>query len=607
MRVVSLMISSTSRTSFGSLRARTAVRPRLYRCAVGLAIAALCSVGASGGAVAAQPTEFAKGRVIVHARAGLADAEVAKIAAPHGGKARRIGNSDLFIIDLPANASETAVANLLAHHPQLKFAELDAIIKPALVTNDPYLGSEWHTTKIGAPTAWDSTQGAGVTIAIVDSGVDATHPDLAANIVAGWNFYDNNSNTADVTGHGTAVAGAAAAVSNNGAGVSGVAGAAKIMPLRVSDTGGGATGSAIAQALTYAADHGVRVANVSFAGVPGNTTIQSAAQYMKGKGGLVVVAAGNNGINENITPTTTMISVSSTESTDLLSTFSSYGSYVAVSAPGDYIWSTTRGGGYGQWWGTSFASPVAAGVVALMMSARPDLPNTQIESLLYSSATDLGAAGRDIYYGYGRVNASAGVAAAKASARVDDQAPSSSIAAPLVGATVSGLVPVNASAADNVGVTRVDLQVNGKTVASDSVSPYAFSWDSTTVANGTAGLVAVAFDAAGNSKASTSVSVTVANAVVADSTPPTVAISNPASGSKVSGTVNVSANASDNAGSGGIKQSIYLDGKLVATGTGASLSWSWNTRKASAGSHTIQAVAQDAAGNKSSSSVLVSR
>jgi subtilisin family serine protease len=600
------MISSFFRTSFGSLRARTAEHPRLARCAVGLAIAALCSVGASGGAFAAQPTEFAKGRVVVHARAGLSDAEVAKIAAPHGGKARRIGNSDLFIIDLPANASETAVANLLARHPHLKFAELDAIIKPAYVSNDPYLGSEWHISKIGASTAWDSTQGAGVTIAIVDSGVDATHPDLAANIVAGWNFYDNNSNTADVTGHGTAVAGTAAAVSNNGAGVAGVAGAAKIMPLRVSDTGGGATGSAIAQALTYAADHGVRVANVSFAGVPGNTTIESAAQYMKGKGGLVVVAAGNNGINENITPTTTMIPVSSTESTDLLSTFSSYGSYVAVSAPGDYIWTTTRGGGYGQWWGTSFASPVAAGVVALMMSARPDLPNTQIESLLYSSATDLGAVGRDIYYGYGRVNASAGVAAAKASAAVDTQAPSSSISAPLAGATVSGLVPVNVSATDNVGVTRVDLQVNGKTVASDTVSPYAFSWDSTTVANGTASLVAVAYDAAGNSKASTSVSVSVANAVVVDTTPPTVAIYNPANGSKVSGTVNVSASASDNSGSGGIKQSIYLDGRLVASGTGGTLSWSWNTRKATAGSHTIQAVAQDAAGNKSTSSVLVS-
>lgn len=574
---------------------------RVSRIALALAV----GLTAWGGAQAAQPTEWVKGRVIVHTRAGLSDDELAKILKPHGGKARRIGNTNMQIVDLPAGASETAIANQLAHNPHLKGAVLDAILKPAMVTTDPYAGSEWHVTKIGASTAWDKTMGAGVTIAVLDTGVDSTHPDLAANMVAGWNFYDNNSNASDVLGHGTAVAGTAAAVSNNATGVAGVAGAAKIMPIRISDPNGYATGSAIAQGLTFAADKGAKVANVSFSGLVGNSTVDTAAQYMKSKGGLVVVSAGNNGINEGLAADVNLIPVSATETTDVLATWSSYGDFVAVAAPGNYIWTTTRGGGYGQWWGTSFASPVVAGAVALMMSARPDLPNTQIEKLLYSTAVDLGAAGRDIQYGYGRIDANAAVNAALAAPVADTQAPVVSISSPVGGSTVSGLVAIDVSASDNVGVTRVDLKVNGTLVASDVAGPYQFSWDSSKVANGTATVVAYAYDAAGNSKASTSVALSVANAVVADTIAPTVAISNPSNGAKVSGTVQIGVNASDNAGSAGLKQSLYIDGKLVASGTGGSLSYNWNARKAASGSHSISAIAQDAAGNKTTTAISV--
>ena len=577
------------------------------RHAVCLAATLMMGISTWDTAQAAQPSEWVKGRLVVQTRAGLPDAELAEVLKPHGGKSRRIGKTDLFIIDLPSGMSEQAVLSQLEHHPYLKFAELDAIVKPAFVPNDPYLGSEWHLATIGATAAWDRSQGTGVVIAVLDTGVDATHPDLAARIVPGWNVYDNNSNTADVTGHGTAVAGTAAASMNNSAGVAGVAGAARIMPMRICDLSGNATGSSIAQALTYAADHGARVANISFGGVPGNSTVQTAAQYMKNKGGLVVVAAGNNGVNENITPSTTMISVSAVEQTDVKTTWSSYGSFVTVAAPGNTIWTTTRGGGYGQWWGTSFASPVAAGTLALMMAARPDLPNTTIESLLASTAVDLGAAGRDIYYGYGRVNASAAVNAAVAATASDTQAPSVAITSPTGGSSVGGVVAVNVSASDNVGVTRVELRANGNTVATDTSSPFAFSWDSRTVANGSASLVAYAFDAAGNSKASSAVSVGVSNTVVADTTAPTVQITNPASGAQVSGMVSVNVSASDNAGAAGITQSLYIDGGLRATGTGGSLSYNWNSRKVSPGSHTIQAIARDAAGNQTTTTVQVSK
>ena len=567
-------------------------------------LAGLLGLGASIG-VHAQAASWAPNRLLVMPNAGLSSAEFDKLLKPHGAKARRIGKSDLHIIDLPGQVPETAVLALLKHNPHLKFAELDQRVPLALVPNDPYNGSEWHLAKINAGDAWDRTQGAGVTIAILDTGVLGTHPDLAANIVPGWNFYDNNSDTSDVVGHGTAVAGTAAAATNNSLGVASVAGAARIMPIRISDTTGSAFYSTIAQGITFAADKQVRVANVSFLGLAKSASVISAAQYMKSKGGLVVVAAGNNGIDEAITPTTSMIPVSATDSNDAKASWSSYGSFVAVAAPGTAIWTTNRSGSYSQWQGTSFASPVAAGVVALMMSANPALPNAQIESLLFSTALDLGVAGRDSYFGYGRVQAAAAVNAAAAATISDTLAPTVVITAPTANASVSGLTTVSVNATDNVGVSRVELLVNGALVAADTTTPFQFSWDSSTVAQGMVSLVAKAFDAAGNSQSSAAVTVNVGG--LADTTAPVVSITNPANGVRVSGTVQIGVSASDNNGAAGIAQTLYIDGVRVASGTGASLSYSWNTRKAAAGNHVLQAVAKDQANNVSSQQIQVTK
>ncbi|MET0963188.1 MAG: S8 family serine peptidase [Noviherbaspirillum sp.] len=537
-------------------------------------------------------------------RAGLSAEEFARVLAPHGGRGRKVGQSNLHVVDLPGNGSEKAAVERLSRNPHIKYAELDRLVSPNVVTNDPYLGSQWALGKVGAGAAWELTQGGGITIAILDSGVDGSHPDLAAQMVPGFNFMDNNTDTADVNGHGTAVAGVAAAASNNALGVAGMAGQAKIMPLRIADANAYAYYSTIAQGITYAADHGARIANCSYGGVAGSASIQSAAQYMKGRGGLVFVSAGNNGVNENITPTTTMIAVSATDQSDNRTSWSSYGSFVSVAAPG-MSYTTSRGGAYGQWSGTSFSSPLAAGVAALMMAARPSLDSAQLEKLLFSTAVDIGAAGRDIYYGYGRVDAHAAVSAAAGSVvAVDTQPPVVAISAPLGSSTVSGVVPVNVGATDNVGVTRVELKVNGATVAVDSAAPYALSWNSTGVANGMASLVAYAYDEAGNVAASSAVAVNVANSVtplIRDTTAPRLKIANP-----VSGNVAVSSSAEDDSGAVGITQSIHIDGKLVAKGKGSALAYNWNSRKGSKGAHTIQATAVDAAGNASSASVSVS-
>lgn len=416
----------------------------------------------SVGSTAAEPESrgqgtgtWAEGRILVLPHAGLPEKELAKILGEHGGKARKIGQSDLYIADLPAHASEKAVAARLAHHPHLEFVELDYLVEPDFVPNDPQYGSAWHLSKIGASSAWNNSQGAGVIIAILDSGVDGLHPDLSSRMVAGWNFYDNNSLTSDVFAHGTKVAGTASAITNNAVGVSGVAGQSRIMPVRVSNTTGSAYISAIAKGLTWAADNKARIANVSFYGVAGSASIQNAAQYMKNKGGLVVVAAGNNGVDQGYAPTTTLIAVSATDGNDFKTSWSSYGSFVSVSAPGAGILTTTWGGGYGSVSGTSFASPVTAGVVALMMTANPGLPNTDIEKRLFSTAIDLGDMGRDPYYGYGRVSAAGAVQAViSATPALDIQSPVVLISSPYPDATVSGLVPVNVSATDNIGVSR---------------------------------------------------------------------------------------------------------------------------------------------------------
>lgn len=573
-------------------------------------------------AVAADEAQWVPGRLLVQPRAGLPEAEFDKIIKKQGGKQiGKIEGINVRVIQLPPQASEKAVEALLKHNKHLKFAERDMLVKPS-TTNDPYYSKGWHLPKIGTPTAWQTSSGSNVVIAILDSGVDPDHPDLAAKLVPGWNTYNNNADTADVYGHGTKVAGAAAALTNNSVGVAAVAGDAQVMPMRVTGTDGWASYSAIASALTWAADRGARVANISFYGVETSSSARSAAQYMKNKGGLVVTSAGNYGVEETIAPSDTMITVSATDSNDNKASWSSYGSFVDVAAPGTSIYSTVNGGGYGSVSGTSFSSPITAGVVALMMSANPALSPADLEKALYSSALDLGTAGFDKYFGNGRVDAAAAVAASVETVKVDSTAPSTAITSPAGGTNVSGLVAVDVSASDDAGVSRVELLVNGVKVGTDTAAPYGFSWDSAQVPDGGAKLTAYAYDAAGNA-ASHSVNVTVANAVVeepvadqpvveepaVETTPdvvaPVAAISSPGDGSVISGNVAISGSATDDVGVTLLRLSI--DGKQVATAVGSSISYRLNTKKLSAGSHTITLEAVDAAGNVGSHSIRVTR
>lgn len=237
-----------------------------------------------------------------------------------------------------------------------------------------------------------------------------------------------------------------------------------------------------------------------------------------------------------------------------------------------------------------------------MMAANPLLSPSQIESILISTAKDLGTTGYDIYYGYGRVNTGAAVAAAAAAVAQDTLAPSVSINSLVNGSVVKGLVAVSILANDNVAVSRVELYAGSMLVSSDSLAPYDFTFDSTKVADGNVTLMAKAFDSSGNS-ASSSVSVVVDNIV--DTLAPVITIVSPASNSTIKSSVSISATATDNEKVASM--SVYIDGALKATAASSSISYSWNTRKVSAGVHTIRIDAKDASGNIATKSIQVTK
>jgi thermitase len=375
----------------------------------------------------------------------------------------------VHILKVP-ESKRARVLNALKRNPDIEFVEPNYLVKPALVPNDSYYSSEWHLPKIQAAQAWDLSTGTNaVIVAILDTGIDATHPELAAKLVPGWNFYDNNADTSEVYRHGTAVAGTAAAASNNGTGVASLAWNCLIMPIRVSDPNGYGSTLAMSQGLIWAADHGARVANISY-GVTGSATVTSAAEFFQSKNGVVTVSAGNESTFDASTDNPSVLTVSGTDTTDVLASWSNTGNNIDLAAPGVSIVTTGGGGTYVAGTGTSFSAPIVAGVAALVISANPSLTAVQVQDILKQNADDLGAPGFDTSFGFGRVNAYRAVLAATSVAPTppDTTAPSVTITAPTPGSTVSGTVTISVSAADNVGITQVDCFVNGALLGTSS-------------------------------------------------------------------------------------------------------------------------------------------
>ncbi len=272
-----------------------------------------------------------------------------------------------------------------------------------VIPNDPGWSSQYGLVAIRAPQGWSlSTGSSAVTIAILDSGVDLGHEDLAGRFVAGYDFVNNDSVPQDDFGHGTHVAGIAAASGNNGTGIAGVSWGARIMPLKVLDRFGGGSYANVAAGILWAADHGAQVINLSLGGAAPSVTLQDAVLYAYNKGILLVAASGNNGGAQVLYPARypEVMAVGATNFSNQPSSISNYGPEVDVAAPGENIYSLWPGGYFTQS-GTSMSAPFVSGLAAILFSFTSNAG--VVRNAIESTALDVGPVGWDLYSGAGLI------------------------------------------------------------------------------------------------------------------------------------------------------------------------------------------------------------
>ena len=286
-----------------------------------------------------------------------------------------------------------------------------------LTTNDALRPQQWAFSAVTFESSWALSTGAGVKVAVVDTGVRGSHEDLWGSVIPGLDLasdaaqYDPARNGAvDPSGHGTHVAGIIAAHANNGLGIAGAAPGVKIMPIRVLDASGSGSSSDVAEGIIWAADHGARVINLSLGG-GASSGMRIAIQYARTKQAVTFAAAGNSfqSGNQPSYPAAypEAVAVGAIDSSLRHAVFSNTGVYVDLVAPGDSIWSTygTGRSQYALMSGTSMATPYAAATAALVLGEKPSLSAAALVQVLEASATDMGPSGRDNTYGYGLINA----------------------------------------------------------------------------------------------------------------------------------------------------------------------------------------------------------
>jgi subtilisin family serine protease len=398
-----------------------------------------------------------------------------------------VSRTYVFELDTAAVPHIKDVLTALRADTNVEFAEEDIVVTTNLIPNDPYFSSSgtwgqayddlWGIKKIGSPAAWDKTAGAGVIVAVVDTGIDYNHPDIAANIwintgeipnngidddgngyiddVRGWDFigstYTNpqqGNNPIDHFGHGTHVAGTIAAVGNNGIGVIGVAWQAQVMAVKGLDDNGNGLESTLGPAIMYAANNGADVISNSWAGTGTSQTIADAVNYAHNLGAVIVAAAGNNTDDaRNYFPGNLWdaITVAATDHYDNPAYFSNYGSKIDVGAPGVDILSLRAAGtsmgtpvdaNYTRADGTSMATPHVSGLAALILAEHPDYSNEDVRQAIRVSAYEpSGIPGFNPNYGYGRINAAGAVGVTSAI--------EAKISAPADGTTISALTTIS--------------------------------------------------------------------------------------------------------------------------------------------------------------------
>ena len=286
---------------------------------------------------------------------------------------------------------------------------LDSTTSFAATGSDPLLDQQWGLTAIGAPSVWSVTRGAGVTVAVIDSG-SGPHPDLDANLDAGRTMFGSIDSVGvmdiDNAGHGSHVAGIIAAVADNAIGGSGVAPQSRILPIRVLDAQGSGDSKDVSKAVRLAVDSGVKVINLSLGGATESTSLTAAIQYAVDRNVLVVAAAGNGAVDSPPkwpAASDLALAVSAVDRNNSVTSFDQRGDYIDLAAPGASILSTASND-YKIQSGTSMAAAFVTGAAALLFAAQPSITAAQVRDVLQRTATDIGAPGRDTTFGYGLIN-----------------------------------------------------------------------------------------------------------------------------------------------------------------------------------------------------------
>ena len=338
----------------------------------------------------------------------------------HASRLNTVRLSSVHSVNGRTTVTDTTVAvaevpralQALDADPTIVDTSLDSRVRADAAGPDPLLGQQWALTTLKSSTALKQHDATGVMVAVVDSGVQASHPDLAGVVVTGTDFVTpGGDGSADGNGHGTHVAGIISAVANNGIGVAGLAQGAHILPVRVLDNNAGGWASDIAKGIIWATDHGAKVISMSLMTAFDDSALRAAVSYASARGVVMVAAAGNSRQfgNPIAYPAAYagVLGVAATDQANAGATFSTIGSFVGISAPGVNILSTYKNSEWAVMSGTSMATPYVAATAALVRSAQPTLPADQVLTTLTNTATDLGPAGKDPEFGAGLVNPAA--------------------------------------------------------------------------------------------------------------------------------------------------------------------------------------------------------
>lgn len=334
----------------------------------------------------ARAQEFVPGEVLVKYRANATGAHSQVPGSRVVGTLAQLGVNR---VALPANASVNAAVALLNAQPDVEYAEPNYIaFADGVTTNDPRLSQQWDLAKIGAGDAWALTIGsAAVKVAVLDTGYTPTHEDVGSVVLT--QDFTGKGNVIDGNGHGTHTSGTVAAATNNGKGVAAIGWGTSLMIGKVLDDTGSGAYSWIVSGITWAADNGANIISMSLGGTQGSTTLKNALAYAAGKGVLIIAAAGNSNTTRASYPAyyDTCVAVAATDQNDAKASFSNYGSWVDCAAPGVSITSLWNNGGYAVASGTSMATPLVAGLAALVKAKYPTWTADQIRTRIISTGT----------------------------------------------------------------------------------------------------------------------------------------------------------------------------------------------------------------------------